>query len=136
VAWTADTAHQIGPNEYQAFSLSVGVLPEAGTTVTLPTAQTYTDGTVVKWDEKTVEGQAEPEHPAPSFVTTAKDAEAAAHAESTATSAPSPSADPAAAASTSSDAGSVAGWIGLAAGLIGLAAGLTALARTRPSRVK
>jgi len=69
-----------GPNEYQAFSLSVGVLPDAGTTVTLPTAQTYTDGTVVKWDEKSVEGQAEPEHPAPSFVTTAKDAEPAAHA--------------------------------------------------------
>ena len=134
VVWTADAAHQIGQNEYQAFSLSVGVLPDAGTTVTLPTAQTYTDGTVVKWDEKTVEGQAEPEHPAPSFVTTAKDAEAAAHAGSSGTTAPSPSAAPAAAASTSSDAGSVAGWIGLAAGLIGLAAGLTALARTRASR--
>ena len=76
VVWTADEAHQIGPDEYQAFSLSVGVLPDAGTTVTLPTAQTYTDGTVVKWDEKTVEGQAEHGHPAPSFVTTAKDADA------------------------------------------------------------
>ena len=37
VVWTADAAHQIGPNEYQSFSLSVGVLPDAGTTVTLPT---------------------------------------------------------------------------------------------------
>lgn len=136
VVWTADAAHQIGQNEYQAFSLSVGVLPDAGTTVTLPTTQTYTDGTVVKWDEKTVEGQEEPEHPAPSFVTTAKDAETTAHSASTATTAPSPSAAPAAAAGTSSDAGSVAGWIGLAAGLIGLAAGLTALARTRQSRAK
>lgn len=135
VVWTADEAHQIGPDEYQAFSLSVGVLPDAGTTVTLPTAQTYTDGTVVKWDEKTVEGQAEPEHPAPSFVTTAKDADAhaAAPAAATTTTAPSPSAAPVAEASTSGDAGSVAGWIGLAAGLLGLAAGLTALARTRPS---
>ena len=144
VVWTADAAHQIGPNEYQAFSLSVGVLPDAGTTVTLPTSQTYTDGTVVKWDEKTVEGQAEPEHPAPSFVTTAKDAETAAAAAAPATvvpaasteTTPAPAAAPAAAASTSSDAGSVAGWIGMAAGLIGLAAGLTALARTRPSRAK
>ena len=75
VVWTADAAHQIGQNEYQAFSLSVGILPVAGTTVVLPATQTYTDGTVVKWDEKTVEGQAEPEHPAPSFVTTAKDAD-------------------------------------------------------------
>jgi uncharacterized protein YcnI len=135
VVRTADAAHQIGQNEYQAFSLSVGVLPDAGTTVTLPTAQTYTDGAVVKWDEKSVEGQAEPEHPAPSFVTTAKDAEPAAHAASTDTTT-APSAAPAAAASTSGEAGSVAGWIGMAAGLIGLAVGLTALARTRPSQAK
>ena len=46
---------------------------------------------MVKWDEKTVEGQAEPEHPAPSFVTTAKDAETTAPA-------PSPAATPAPAA--------------------------------------
>ena len=65
VVWTADDAHQIGQNEYQAFSLSVGVLPDAGTTITLPANQSYTDGTVVKWDEKTVQGQPEPEHPAP-----------------------------------------------------------------------
>ena len=134
VVWTADAAHQLGPNEYQAFAISVGVLPDAGTTVTLPAAQTYTDGTVVKWDEKTVEGQAEPEHPAPSFVTTAKDADASA-APAAATAQRRPTA-PAAAASTSGDSGSMAGWFGLAAGLIGLAAGVTALARTRPSRNK
>ena len=135
VVWTADAAHQLGPNEYQAFAISVGVLPDAGTTVTLPTAQTYTDGTVVTWDEKTVEGQEEPEHPAPSFVTTAKDADASA-APAAATATTAPSAAPAAAASTSGDSGSMAGWFGLAAGLIGLAAGVTALARTRPSRNK
>jgi len=135
VVWTADEAHQIGPDEYQAFSLSVGVLPDEGTTVVLPAAQTYTDGTVVKWDEKTVEGQAEPEHPAPSFVTTAKDADAHAHGAAT-TTAPSPAPAPAPAASTTSDGGSAAGWIGLAAGLAGLAAGVTALVRTRPSKVQ
>lgn len=43
----------------------MGVLPDAGTTVTLPATQTYTDGSVVKWDEKTIQGQPEPEHPAP-----------------------------------------------------------------------
>jgi len=134
VVWTADEAHQIGPDEYQAFSLSVGVLPDAGTTVTLPTAQTYTDGTVVKWDEKTVEGQAEPEHPAPSFVTTAKDADTHGAAVPAAATTTAPSAAPA--AGTSSDGGSAAGWIGLAAGLIGLAAGVTALVRTRPSKVQ
>jgi uncharacterized protein YcnI len=74
VVWTADAAHQIGQHEYQSFSLSVGRLPQSGTTVTLPAAQTYTDGTVVNWDEKTVDGQPEPKHPAPSFTTTAEDA--------------------------------------------------------------
>lgn len=128
VVWTADAARQIGQNE-PAFSLSVGVLPDAGTTVTLSTVQTYADGTVVKWDEKTVEGQAEPEHLAPSFVTTAKDA------DTPTASASSPAATPAPAAATASgDGGSIAGWFGLAAGLIGLATGVTALARTRPAK--
>jgi periplasmic copper chaperone A len=129
VVWTADAAHQIGRNEYQAFSISVGVLPDAGTTVSLPATQTYTDGSIVKWDEKTVAGQPEPEHPAPSFVTTASDDAAAS------TSSPSATPAPSAAASTS-DAGSTAGWFGLAAGLIGLAAGVTALVRTRSPKAK
>ncbi|MEZ2391277.1 YcnI family protein [bacterium RCC_150] len=133
VVWTADDAHQIGQNEYQAFSISVGVLPKEGTTITLPATQSYTDGTVVKWDEKTVDGQPEPEHPAPSFVTTAADAPASASAS--AAPATSPASTPAASAG-SGDAGSTAGWFGLAAGLIGLAAGVTALARTRPARTK
>lgn len=133
VVWTADAAHQIGQNEYQAFSISVGVLPDAGTTVTLPATQSYTDGTVVKWDEKTVEGQPEPEHPAPSFVTTASDAAASAVPTSSPSVTPAPSA---AASTTSSDAASTAGWFGLAAGLIGLAAGVTALVRTRSTKAK
>ena len=77
VVWTADEAHQLGQNQYQAFSLSVGKLPAAGTTVTLKAAQTYTDGTVVNWDEQSAEGQPEPKHPAPSFTTTAEDGTAA-----------------------------------------------------------
>lgn len=128
VVWTADAAHQIGPNEYQTFSISVGVLPDAGTTVTLPATQTYTDGTVVAWDEKTVDGQEEPERPAPSFVTTAKDAATADHH---AAAAPVPAS---ATSSAGSDGGAAAGWFGLAAGLVGLAAGATALARTRPAK--
>ncbi len=135
VVWTADAAHQIGQNEYQAFSISVGVLPDAGTTVTLPATQSYTDGTVVKWDEKTVEGQPEPGHPAPSFVTTASDS-AASTASPSGTPAPSGPSARSAAASTSIDAGSTAGWFGLAAGLIGLVAGVTALVRTRSTKAK
>jgi hypothetical protein len=113
--------------------VSVGVLPDAGTTVTLPATQTYTDGSVVKWDEKTIQGQPEPEHPAPSFVTTASDEAAAAAATTSPSANPAPSA---AASTASSDAGSTAGWFGLAAGLIGLAAGVTALARSRSTKTK
>ncbi|MFP3580809.1 YcnI family protein [Arthrobacter sp. fls2-241-R2A-200] len=120
VVWTADKAHEIGVNEYQSFSLSVGVLPAEGTTITLPATQTYTDGTVVKWDQKAVDGQPEPEHPAPSFVTTAKDG--ATSASTTAAS-----------ASTSENGGRTAGWVGFGAGLLGLIAGVIALIRTRPA---
>ncbi|MFJ4169590.1 YcnI family protein [Paenarthrobacter sp. NPDC089714] len=131
VVWTADDAHQIGQNEYQTFSISVGVLPDAGTTITLPAKQSYTDGTVVAWDEKTVEGQDEPKHPAPSFVTTAKTAGSDDHhAAATASATPAP----ASATTPASDGGSTAGWFGLATGLVGLAAGVTALARTRPAK--
>ncbi|RAN72033.1 nuclear export factor GLE1 [Bacillus sp. SRB_336] len=76
VVWTADAAHEIGQNEYQTFALSVGKLPKAGTTITMPAVQTYTDGSTVEWNEAAVAGKAEPEHPAPSFVTTAEDAAA------------------------------------------------------------
>lgn len=62
-----------GQNQYQGISFSVGRLPAAGTKVTLPPAQTYTDRTVVNWDENAEEGQPEPKHPAPSYTTAAAD---------------------------------------------------------------
>jgi uncharacterized protein YcnI len=136
VTWTADAAHQIGQHEYQTFSISVGRLPKAGTTVMLPAAQAYTDGTIVNWDEPAAEGQAEPEHPAPSFVTTAPAGEHGAHGAAPETpAAETPAAEATAASATSPAAGdampSTLGWAGLTAGLLGLAAGVTALARTR-----
>ena len=119
VVWTADEAHQLGQNQYQSFSLSVGRLPAAGTTVTLKAAQTYTDGSVVNWDQEKTEGQPEPQHPAPSFTTTAEDG-------TTASAAPgAPAAEPAAQVSpASSDAASI--W-GIVLGAAGLVLGATAL---------
>lgn len=146
VVWTADAAHQIGQNEFQMFTLSVGRLPAAGTTVVLPAAQGYTDGTTVNWadtdaahhDRTAATSAAAPatateakeSRPAPSFVTTATET-ATAHTMATAAAAET-SAAPAAA--SSSNGGDTAGWAGLAAGLMGLAAGVTALARSRPAR--
>jgi hypothetical protein len=39
-------------------------------TVTLRATQTYSDGTVVKWDQPTPPGGAEPEYPAPELALT------------------------------------------------------------------
>ncbi len=64
VTWTADKGTSIGPGEYQEFSLSVGPLPDPAT-IPLPTTQTYSDGTVVTWDQPTPASGEEPEHPAP-----------------------------------------------------------------------
>lgn len=121
VVWTADDAHQLGQNQYQSFSLSVGRLPAAGTTVTLKAAQSYTDGTVVNWDETSAKGQPEPEHPAPSFVTTADDEAAAA----TASAAPSAAAASETSQASSDDATPV--W-GVVLGAAGFVLGAAALA--------
>lgn len=128
VTWTADAAHQIGRHEYQTFSISVGRLPAADTTVSLPAAQTYSDGTVVNWNEASTQGQAEPEHPVPSFVTTAAadaNAKAALVGDTTAASSTTP---------LSPAPDNTVGILGLAAGALGLAAGGTALVRTRTPR--
>jgi uncharacterized protein YcnI len=149
VVWTADEAHQIGQNQFQTFTISVGRLPAAGTTLVLPAAQGYTDGTTVNWADTESAGHdhagatssagasaapdasAKPSHPAPSFVTTAAESSAAAAATAPAA-AQAASSSPVAA--SSSNGGDTAGWVGLAAGLIGLATGATALARSRSTR--
>ncbi|MFD2793710.1 YcnI family protein [Promicromonospora vindobonensis] len=71
VTWTAEKGHEVPPHEYQEFAVRVGALPEEGTTVVLPAHQTYTDGTVVDWDDLATDDGKEPEAPAPVFMTTA-----------------------------------------------------------------
>lgn len=71
VTWTAKHGHAIGQSEYQTFTIMVGPLPKSGSTVMMPAKQTYSDGTVVSWSQKTKAGAKEPEHPAPTFTTTA-----------------------------------------------------------------
>src|SRR4051812_5130398 len=54
----------VGPGQFQEFSLSGGPFPDAAS-LTFPVVQSYSDGSETAWIEPTVEGQAEPEHPAP-----------------------------------------------------------------------
>lgn len=70
VTWSAEQGTQILPGQYQEFALSVGPLPAPGR-VLLPATQTYSDGTVVNWDQPTPASGAEPEHPAPELDVTA-----------------------------------------------------------------
>jgi len=136
VTWTAD-GDGIGDGEFQQFAISVGPLPAAGTDLVLPAHQEYADGEVVDWDQ-VAEGDAEPEHPAPTFTTT----EAAGdHGAATAddqgvddgitASDDASAADPA--AGTADDSGTlpvVLGGLGLAAGVGALVVALLAWRRS------
>jgi uncharacterized protein YcnI len=64
VDYAADAGSGIGPGQFQEFALSVGPFPDADT-LSFSVVQTYSDGTESAWIDPTVEGQAEPEHPAP-----------------------------------------------------------------------
>jgi uncharacterized protein YcnI len=75
VTWTA-TGGGIAPDQYQNFDVSVGPLPNSGT-MTFAADQSYSDGSVVHWDQVTKAGAAEPEHPAPVLTLTAVATDAA-----------------------------------------------------------
>ena len=64
IVWTASKGAAIKPGQFQQFPVSVGVVPDVPS-VSFTAIQTYSDGSVVKWDEPTKAGKAEPEHPAP-----------------------------------------------------------------------
>ena len=124
VTWTAEGSGQIAPGEYQEFSLSVGPLPAAGE-VLLPATQTYSDKTVVSWDEPTPATGEEPEHPAPVLEVTAAVAEGAGTAASPApTPATAAPAAPAAGGGGSDGTARLLGGAGLLAGLAALAVAL------------
>ena len=122
VSWTADKGVSIGPGEYQEFSLSVGPLPDPAT-ILLPTTQTYSDGTVVAWDQHTPASGEEPEHPAPVLVVVAATGADPHSGAPTSDGTPAPAQAGAAGTSTST-----ADPVARTLGLVGLVAGLGALA--------
>jgi uncharacterized protein YcnI len=66
VIWTADPGVQIKAGQFQEFALALDLTPNTGS-VEFPTYQTYSDGTVVKWTEKTPASGEEPDNPAPTL---------------------------------------------------------------------
>lgn len=89
VTWTADAGTQIGPGEFAEFDISAGPVPEVAS-LEFPVTQTYSDGTVVEWNESTPASGEEPEHPAPTL--TIGEAVAGAGADGAGPSAEEPSA--------------------------------------------
>jgi uncharacterized protein YcnI len=79
IEWRADAGNGIAPGQFQEFSLSGGPLPDTDALV-LPAVQTYSDGTESAWIEPTVQGQEEPERPAPVLTLTASAGDAGAAA--------------------------------------------------------
>lgn len=129
VTWTATKGTEIGPGQFQEFAISAGPLPDPGT-VLLPATQTYSDGTVAKWDQATPASGEEPEHPAPAVevVAAATDGASPAAAEP-------PDTQTSAAATTADPVGRTLGGLGLAAGVAALAVAAVALRRTTGARV-
>lgn len=63
VTWTAAPGVGISSDQFALFKISVR-LPESDT-VSFPATQTYSDGSVVHWDQAPLPDGSEPEHPAP-----------------------------------------------------------------------
>ena len=63
VTWTADPKVGISSDQFALFRVSVK-LPE-GDSVAFPATETYSDGTVVHWDQAPLPGGGKPEYPAP-----------------------------------------------------------------------
>lgn len=63
ISYTATTA-AVGPHQFTTFDIRVGPLPDVAA-ISFAVVQSYGDGTVVRWDQPTPAGGAEPDNPAP-----------------------------------------------------------------------
>jgi uncharacterized protein YcnI len=75
VTWTAAPGTGISPDQFALFRISVK-LPE-GDEASFPATQTYSDGTVVRWDQPPLPDGGEPEYPAPVLTLSEAGADAA-----------------------------------------------------------
>ena len=80
IKWTGG---QIKPGEFDTFAVSVGTLPDDVDSLAFPTIQHYDNGQDVSWIDQSVEGQPEPEHPAPEIQLTAASGDRAGGTDST-----------------------------------------------------
>lgn len=119
VTWTAAPGVGISSDQFALFKLSVR-LPETDS-VSFPATQTYSDGTVVRWDQAPLPDGSEPEHPAPQLTLSGPaSADERADHGGPALTAPTPSAPQPAAAPAAGTTDNSARW--LAGGALTVAA--------------
>ncbi|WP_163567289.1 YcnI family copper-binding membrane protein [Fodinicola feengrottensis] len=70
ITWTATAGQGIKPGQFDEFDVSAGPLPSGTKELSFPTAQYYSNNTIVNWNQPTPAGGQEPEHPAPAFAVT------------------------------------------------------------------
>jgi uncharacterized protein YcnI len=131
ITWTADPGAGIAPGQYQTFSISAGPIPEVDQLV-FPTIQTYDDGMEAAWIEPTVEGQDEPESPAPVLALTGEGSGDSHGVDAVSTDTASAS-DTDATATEDSD-GSGLAVTALVVGALGLVAGIAGLGMALANR--
>ena len=66
ITWTAAAGQGLKPGEYGDFTFIAGLLPNTPSVV-FGAIQTYSDGSVVQWNQRAAAGTEEPEFPAPTL---------------------------------------------------------------------
>lgn len=124
IVYVANKGVSIKPGQFQEFPIALDLTPDTGR-VAFPTIQTYSDGTVVKWNEPVPADGQEPDHPAPTLYIN---------------DAPPTNTESGIAIAATNDAASTAGaalilgTTGLALGVIALVLGAFAFARGRSAK--
>jgi len=121
IIYTAKPGYAITVGQFQEFPVALDLTPDTGS-VEFPTIQTYSNGDVVRWDERTLPDGDEPDNPAPTlYINDAPPTDTESGVTINATNQ---------AASTASTA-LILGTAGLALGVIALVLGIFAFVRTR-----
>jgi uncharacterized protein YcnI len=126
ITWTAPKGEGIAPGQFQEFAISVEGLPDNTNELLMPAVQTYDNGDVVNWNQPTVAGKPEPDHPTPhlTLAATSSDDDAAAPVANATNTTPT-----AAPASTSDGTARWLGGIGVVVAAIALGFGIGAFSR-------
>lgn len=132
ITWKAEDGHEIaaGTSSYEEFEIVLGALPDDVDTLVLPTSQTYSDGTVVAWDEQPTDG-GEPERPAPVVTLAESSGHGHGHGGSAEADENEDTAQDSAEASDTDDTARLLGGAGLVLGALGFGLGLGAVLRAR-----